>query len=264
MLNRELMHSRGESLRESYGTADPFPHVVIDDFLPEDMARRVAQEFPTPRRMDEETYQVFENKIASRPGVAGFPAFTESVLYALNSSEVITFLEILTGINGLVADPHFLGAGLHQVMPGGKLKIHVDFNFHKHLKLDRRVNLLLYLNEAWQEEWGGHLELWSTDMSRCAQRIPPLFNRCVIFSTTTDSYHGHPDPLRCPPDRTRKSIVLYYYTNGRPANELSDPFWTRHQKRPGSNEDSVRQSAEKVLLNLMPPVLAKLWKRGIG
>jgi Rps23 Pro-64 3,4-dihydroxylase Tpa1-like proline 4-hydroxylase len=262
MLNRDLMLTRGESLKEAYKSADPFPHVVIDDFLPLEVAKGLVKDFPTPKNMDEATYQVFENKIASRPNVPGFPEYSTSVLYALNSDEIITFLEILTGINGLVADPHYLGAGLHQTMPGGKLKIHVDFNFHKHLSLDRRVNMLIYLNEDWQEEWGGHLELWSQDMSRCAQRITPKFNRCVIFSTTNTSYHGHPDPLTCPANQTRKSIVLYYYTNGRPENEQREAFWTQHQKRPGSNQDNFKQTAEKIALNFIPPVFVKLWKRG--
>ena len=263
MLNRELMLSRGEALKETYQQGDPFPHVVIDDFLPVEVARRLLEEFPVPKKMDEATYQTFENKIASRPNVPGFPDYSASILYGLNSDEIITFLEVLTGINGLVADPHFLGAGLHQTMPGGKLKIHVDFNFHKHLNLDRRVNMLIYLNDGWQEEWGGHLELWTPDMSRCAQRVAPKFNRCVIFSTTNTSYHGHPDPLKCPPNQTRKSIVLYYYTNGRPATEQHEPFWTQHQKRPGSQQDDLKQRVEKIALGLTPPILARLWKRGV-
>lgn len=263
MLDRELMFARAESLKESYQNADPFPHAVIDNFLPAEIAEKLVEEFPQPRSMDQKTYQTFENKIASRPDVPGFPELTKSVLYALNSGEVISFLEILTGIKGLVADPHFLGAGLQQTMPGGKLKVHVDFNFHKYLKLERRVNLLIYLNRDWRPEWGGQLELWSKDMKRCAQSITPVFNRCVVFSTSDYSYHGHPDPLRCPNGTTRKSVVLYYYSNGRDQEQPQEAYWTQHLKRPGSVRDGIGQSIEKMLLQLSPPILTQLMRRGL-
>lgn len=87
--------------------------------------------------------------------------------------------------------------------------------------LDRRINMLVYMNEGWREEWGGHLELWNADMTACRQRILPTLNRTVIFSTTDTSFHGHPHPLTSPPGMTRKSISLYYYTAGRPDEERS-------------------------------------------
>jgi hypothetical protein len=138
----------------------------------------------------------------------------------------------LTGIQGLVPDPHLWGGGLHQILPGGKLAVHADFNKYPHFKLDRRLNVLVYLNRDWQEQWGGQLELWNRDMTRCEQRILPLFNRMVCFSTTDSSFHGHPDPLRCPADRTRRSLALYYYSNGRPAEEIGRPHTTLFQYRP--------------------------------
>ena len=122
---------------------------------------------------------------------------------------------------------------MHLIEPGGFLKIHVDFNWHERLKLDRRLNLLLYLNRDWPEEYGGHLELWNHDVSRCVKRILPIFNRCVIFNTSESSHHGHPDPMKCPPGRCRKSLALYYYTNGRPEGDTSDRHRTSYKLRPG-------------------------------
>lgn len=145
---------------------------------------------------------------------------TRSLLYQLNSSTFITFLERLTNVDGLIPDPHFVGGGLHQIERGGFLKMHVDFNKHERLRLDRRLNLLIYLNKDWQEEYGGHLELWDKDVTQCSKKILPVFNRCVVFTTTDFSYHGHPEPLTCPEDRSRKSLALYYYSNGRPASEI--------------------------------------------
>ena len=70
----------------------------------------------------------------------------------------------------------------------------------------------MYLNKDWQEEWGGKLELWDPEMKGCVESILPVFNRCVIFNTDPDSYHGHPDPMTCPEGHFRRSIALYYYT----------------------------------------------------
>ena len=144
-------------------------------------------------------------------------------LDAMNGFEMLLFLERLTGIEGLIPDPYFGGGGLHQIEPGGFLKVHADFNVHPKLHLDRRLNMLIYLNKDWREEYGGHLELWDRDRTRtCRERILPVFNRTVVFSTTDTSFHGHPHPLTSPPGVTRKSVSLYYYTAGRPRGEESE------------------------------------------
>ena len=124
---------------------------------------------------------------------------------------------------------------MHQIQKHGFLKIHADFNWNRFLKLNRRVNLLIYLNKSWKEEYGGHLELWNREMSECVERILPVFNRCVIFNTSDFSYHGHPDPLTCPDGWTRKSLAVYYYTNGRPQEEQSDIHCTIFKRRPHEN-----------------------------
>ncbi|MFM8411426.1 MAG: 2OG-Fe(II) oxygenase, partial [Alphaproteobacteria bacterium] len=118
-------------------------------------------------------------------------------------------------------DPWFDGGGLHETLPGGFLDVHADFNFHGAWFLDRRLNVLVYLNHGWREEWGGCLELWDRDLSRCVKKVVPAFNRTVIFATDDTSFHGHPEPVRCPPGTTRKSVAMYYYSNGRPESERS-------------------------------------------
>jgi hypothetical protein len=120
--------------------------------------------------------------------------------------------------------------------------------------------VMVYLNKDWKEEYGGHFELWNRDMSCAEQKILPLFNRCAIFSTTSYSYHGHPNPLTCPPDRTRKSIATYYYSNGRPEEEVSDAHSTLFQHRPGVKEP--KESAIKnVLRAVTPPIIVDAVKK---
>jgi Rps23 Pro-64 3,4-dihydroxylase Tpa1-like proline 4-hydroxylase len=152
--------------------------------------------------------------------------------WELNGNPFLGILEKITAIDNLIADPHMFGGGVHQTSPGGYLKIHADFNKHPNFGLDRRLNLLIYLNDNWLPEYGGDLELWAPDMRRCVQKIAPTAGRCVIFQTTTTSFHGHPHPLTCPDDRGRKSIALYYYSNGRPEHEGSEPHKTLWQEIP--------------------------------
>jgi hypothetical protein len=143
----------------------------------------------------------------------------------LNGGLFLNFLEGLTGIEGLISDPHIRGGGLHEILREGALGVHADFNLHSRLNLWRRLNLLLYLNENWDPAWGGELELWDRAGKQRVKSIAPIFNRVVIFDTSNFSYHGHPHPLMCPPDRSRKSIALYYYTAQKPEGEI-DPHIT--------------------------------------
>jgi len=135
------------------------------------------------------------------------------------SAPVLQFLERLTGINGLMGDPSLLGGGVHKINRGGKLGVHADFNVHFRTQLHRRINLLLYLNKDWNAEWGGDLELWEKDMSKCCIKVAPVFNRAAIFNITDDAFHGHPHPLNTPENVSRYSLALYYYTVDRPEHE---------------------------------------------
>ena len=214
------------TLREQYVNARPFPHIVLDNLFPNEILEEVLADFPRP---DEIAWRKFDNNTEKKLGYWHENALRPRIqlfLYEMNSAPLLQFLEALTGIEGLVSDPYYGGAGPHQIEPGGFLKVHVDFNWHPLLKLDRRLNMLVYLNKDWEEEYGGHLELWNRDVSRCEQKVLPVFNRTVVFSTTDFSYHGHPNPLACPEGRTRKSVSFYYYSNGRPDEERSAPHDT--------------------------------------
>jgi Rps23 Pro-64 3,4-dihydroxylase Tpa1-like proline 4-hydroxylase len=147
-----------------------------------------------------------------------------------SSFEFISFLENLTGIPNLIPDPSLLGGGIHRIDKGGKLSIHADFNIHPHTNLHRRLNLLLYLNKNYQDEFQGKLELWNKDMSQCVQKISPIFNRMLIFKITDDAFHGHPEEWTH--DQSRISLAFYYYTHDRPEEEKSAFHWANWQSRP--------------------------------
>jgi Rps23 Pro-64 3,4-dihydroxylase Tpa1-like proline 4-hydroxylase len=210
----------------SYRNADPFPHIVVDELIVPEILDRVLAEFDAMDRgrwhhADESLERKWSNEDSRQ-----FGPFTAALFAQLNGGPFITFLEELTGIRGLVPDPHLRGGGLHEIRADGLLGVHADFNVQKRLKLYRRLNLLIYLNKDWDEGWGGALELWDRKGRGCVRAIPPLFNRAVLFDTSNYSYHGHPHPLTCPPDRSRKSVALYYYSQECPAEEDPKPHTT--------------------------------------
>lgn len=211
---------------ESYRSANPFPHIVIDNFLDPRILDDILHEFPAPKEIPwHKTNKENEIKLSVEDERYLGPA-TRSLVYALNSGPMLTLFEELTGMKGLIADPHLRGGGLHQIMPGGKLEVHADFNHYPRLNLYRRLNLLVYLNKNWNEDWNGHLELWSRDMKERVKRVAPIFNRAVLFDTSNSSYHGHPEPLKCPPGMSRKSVAMYYYTVDYPYKDDLTPHST--------------------------------------
>jgi Rps23 Pro-64 3,4-dihydroxylase Tpa1-like proline 4-hydroxylase len=261
---RQKLERLASENSEIYQTAEPFPHIVIDNFLPVEILREVLNNFPDPnalrwtKRADLEEIKLEFTKAEMLPDPI------RSVLYFFNSPIILKFLEEMSGIENLLPDPYFVGGGLHQIQPGGYLDVHADFNKYEKFDLDRRLNLLIYLNENWQEEYGGHLELWDKTMTSCVKRILPIFNRCVVFSTTSDSYHGHPIPLSCPKDRTRKSMALYYYTNGRPEHEANERHSTLFQKRPGKEVSASTRAfitTKKIMRSLLPPIITDTYHR---
>jgi hypothetical protein len=246
--------------RRDYREAVPFPHFVFDNFLPDEVLESVLHEFPPPNDSSWRRFASSDQqwKLATRyPERLG--SHTRLLLAQFNSATFVDFLEGLTGIQGLVPDPHYYGGGLHQIDRGGYLKVHVDFNWHERMRLDRRINVLVYLNRDWLDQYGGHLELWKQGASQPSVRILPIFNRCVVFNTTSLSLHGHPDPLTCPVGISRRSIALYYYTNGRPSRELEVIHSTLFRPRPG--ETWKRQRSRRWLEQVTPPIVAQAARR---
>ena len=256
------MRDMAASAHAEYLNADPFPHVVFDNFFDDSLIDEVLAEFPKPGSI---RWQEFDNahevKLASAAEGSFGPA-TRLLMYHLNSITFLEFLSEVTGIPNLIPDPGFEGGGLHQIVRGGKLGVHADFNKHREFGLDRRLNLLLYLNKDWQEAYGGHLQLWDREMQSCRAKVLPIFNRVMVFGTTDYTYHGHPDPLQCPEGMTRKSLALYYFSNGRPAEETSGEHSTLFRARDESDfRLSFKQRLRNVASDFLPPVLSRRLRR---
>ncbi len=255
------LEALGEAKAEEYKANTPYPHIYFDNFLPLEVAEAALRDFPEPKEAAwHSSIDVNQRKKLAFDDVEKLPSSIRDVLYFLNSRPMLKFLEMLTGIQGVLPDPYYTGGGLHQIRPGGLVEVHADFSYHKALRLDRRVNVLVYLNKDWKEEYGGHFELWDSDVKRAEKKILPVFNRCAIFSTTSISFHGHPIPLACPPNRNRKSLATYYYSNGRPEEDpgLTHRHEVAFQERPGLNSVKTTIRIRKAIRAITPPVITDL------
>ena len=260
------LRGQGSELAEAYRSAKPFPHIVIDDFLPSAVLDQCLKEFPSDLGLGGVQFDRDQERLKSQFNPDTLAPTARTLFYSFNSRPFIRLLENVTGIKGLIPDPYFLGAGFHEIAQGGHLSVHVDFNHHKLMNLERRINVLIYLNKDWKNEYGGQLELWTADMSACSESIVPLFNRCVIFNTTENSYHGNPNFVNHPELISRKSIALYYYTST--WSNMQREHTTQFKVRRGSSDrPDVATKANELVSDLLPPILLRnlrqMKRRGI-
>ena len=220
--NNQNLSLTADKAYKNYYNGSPFPNIVFENFFDEDYLNQILLDFPDLSKIESSQKYSNKNEIKyANNSHENFPDSIKNFFEFLNSDTYLNFLQKLTSVKEkLVADPQLNGGGLHEIKKGGVLKIHTDFSKHPSLKLDRRVNVLIYLNKDWKNQYGGHLELWDKDMLECKKKILPTFNKMVIFSTNDFSNHGHPNPVICPLDQSRKSIALYYFSEGRPQEDL--------------------------------------------
>jgi hypothetical protein len=236
-----------DELHETYRSATPYPHIVLDNFLEPGVAERAIEEFPP---LDPEQWNNYlhanERKFSNTDPDTWGPTL-RAILAELNSPRFVQFVSSLIGIDQLIPDPSLEGGGLHQSGTGGFLNIHADFTVHPHnRKWQRRANILLYLNDKWSPEYGGDLELWSADMKECVERVSPILNRALIFSTDPTSYHGHPEPMACPEGVARRSLALYYFS----VEEDPPVRSTEYRSRPGDGLRSILIFADTRMLRV--------------
>lgn len=212
----------------SYINKDPFPYDSIDGLFSEEALDSILESFPA---LDDPIWDKRNDKgiqVKLRTNwktELDIPPKILEVIQALQSGRFCRLLSEFTGIEGLMPDYWFGGGGLNQIMPNGELAIHVDGTWNDDIKMYRRVNVIVFLNKDWKDEYGGHLEFWDKDKTKCLDKIRPDYNTMALFNTSDLTQHGHPYPLTCPENMSRKSLILYYYTSARPENEIvHDPI----------------------------------------
>lgn len=235
---------------EDYPAARPFPCARMDGLLDEQLVERAAIEAENVSEFEAgwvDYDNPLEKKRVSRSSFRLADALT-GLQDHLRSAEWLEFLAAMTGIDGLVADDELYGAGLSVVPRGGYLALHRDLELHPHTGLERRLNLAVFLNRDWDDDWGGHLELWHERDGKpymCGRRVRPTLGRIMLFDP--QGFHGFPDPVRCPAETSRLSVQVFYYA---PARETAKR--TRAMFVPRPQDDCVRMLNEFRLANRQP------------
>lgn len=217
----------------AYLNAYPFPFVYIDNLFDDNKLSLVNDEIESGK-YKKDIRNIKGEEIKTRSDfkcIEDIPKNMFDIFSVLNGGRFLECLTKLTSINGLISDPYFHGGGVNQINKSGTLAIHVDGTTHKTMNVKRRLNAILFLNNDWDDSWGGHHEQWvpkepnlhyldEKQEWECVRLIRPINNRLMIFTTNDHSWHGHTKPLNLPEGVSRKSLITYYYTIDRPKSDI--------------------------------------------
>jgi hypothetical protein len=250
-----LPEQRLAAVSAAFQSQQPYRYVDLSGvFVPQVLARCAQEIDASIAQIPAEQNFYGSHKKYKLSRRDAMPPHCREFVTFLNSPEFIARLEQITGISGLHPDPDLQGGGIHAISRGGYLKVHTDFNWNAKLAMHRRLNLLIYLNDPWQDEWGGAIELWSPDMRSKVSEMAPKLGNALLFATTDSSYHGHPDPLQCPDGTYRRSIAMYYYSQTRPEEEVAfgRSEMTNYAERPKERfgGDRFRRLCDKAHLRI--------------
>lgn len=236
----------------------PFPHIEFEGLFSPLLLELMYSEFDSVKWNDWTRYDTKnERKLASRPNVR-FGHATQLYFDIIHSSLFVDFIQRITGIPGLVPDPALASGGMHEIRTGGKFSLHLDFNQHEVTKLDTRLVFITYLNKDWLPSYGGTLELWSMDEKKCVTEILPTFGRSALVAHSSKSLHGHPNPVKAPDGRSRRSAAAYYYSNGRSDGESRNYHSTLF---PTPISLSQRERLISAVKYVTPPIIVDAFRK---
>lgn len=236
-INIERIQREKETIRNNWNAKKPFRYLYLDNFLHTEMAENLLANYPDPWKGEWNNTTYINQKHKFQKTTFEPNDCFDRVFKELNHPEFLQLMSEITGIDNLVPDEDLFGGGLHQSINGAFLDVHIDYNFHPKTKFHRRLNILVYMNKDWKDEYEGHLELWDMvdEKKERLERIAPIFNRMAMFETNQISYHGHPHPLKTPEGVNRKSMAAYYYTETRPQHEVANEHNTVYVNTTGVN-----------------------------
>lgn len=211
-------HPKDYAIDYSHGL--PVPWLAFDDFLPVNLLVKIQEEINTvPAHLW--TSFTRNGSMMKECTNLKFAPYTRELALNFNSHEFVSWLQNMTGLDRIIPDPHFIGAGLMRCYRGDSLKLHTDFNWNEQLHLNRCLSMILYLSQEWQEDWGGHLEFWDFEKTRCLHRVSPRPNRLLIWNYDERTIHGHPNPITCPDAVSRDGLRIFYFQSN--ATPLTPP-----------------------------------------
>ena len=258
--DRARFEAMADRLAPTFRAAKPFPHVVIDDFLPVDQAMRIGRDYPgiddIPWKFEgpgdsKHTGDKRIEKVSTSDEML-FPPSIRFMMMQMQSGVFCKFLDRLTGFEHLAPDPSHHGCGLHSTGNGGRLMLHIDASRHPNRDLNQLINCIYYCSPDWKPEYGGGLELWNEDATECVETVAPVFNRLVVFYTAGASWHGHPHPVRCPDHMRRNSMALYYYTTDTGISDLDYQSYVQWKGVTEHDRPDLRHRVKSALRATLP------------
>jgi hypothetical protein len=252
-----------QALQHSFSTAKPFRHVTLDDLFSNSLLDGLLAEAPRLKaeqwlQFDQDGLeQTFRMRSALEVGDAG-----SRFVALLHSAAFLYMLSEITGIWQLLPDPYLQGGGHALMRRGDFFNVHADRNIAYDTGLTRRLAMIVFLNKDWRSDYGGCLELWNHEGTRAEVSIEPVFNRTALFEVAYPNYHGVPQPLTCPPDRTRNSFLVYYHTVGVNQGDRVTPHSSRfaptfYRKR----KSLLLRTAEQLTPPIVKTALQRLLRR---
>jgi Rps23 Pro-64 3,4-dihydroxylase Tpa1-like proline 4-hydroxylase len=238
-----------DSLRAELGCAQPFAHVVVQDWFSPVLLRLVQDEFAQLPRSQWNTATNHHARVERSNLDASLGPASQLYFSVLNSRFFVGLLSYITGVSDLLPDPTLVGGGLHETLAGGRFGIHTDFDRHPQTALHNEMVFITYLNAGWQSEWGGALELWDAKQRQCCAKVEPEFGRSIIMLHGKTHFHGHSEPLAPPQGVTRKSLAAYFYSNRYAREDRGEPMVSHFMF--ATRTERIKASLKKWL----PPVL---------
>jgi hypothetical protein len=214
-------------LQTIFKQARPTPNIVLDNFLPKETALELARECAS---IPSDAWTKFTRNGSSMEECKTLTLMQSArrAVEELNGSAFIGWLERVTGVQGLIADPHLTGAGYSRSYAGDTLQIHNDFNWNEQLKLHRTLSVIIYLSPGWNPEWGGGLDFYDQRRQNVVKTVDCLYNRMLVWQYHPRNFHGYTTPLSCPSHITRNTLRLFYYTSNSTHNPQDPPHRSQY------------------------------------
>lgn len=213
-----LIHNMNLKISRTKLNKIPFDHLVIDNFLPQSLAFSLSSEFP---KYDSSKLHKYKNALEDKKATDNwleFNKFTYLYFSIICSQEINLALSKKFKID-LIPDYGLHGGGQHIHSKKGNLNPHLDYAIHPKLTYERRINLIYYLTDNYIPSDGGYLGFWENTIDNkpgnLIKEYAPKFNRCVIFNTSQNSWHGLSRIYNPKKNNFRKSLASYYLSKTR-------------------------------------------------
>jgi len=207
---------------------DGFAHAVIDNFIDEETCLKLYEECISAPKGGWTVFSRAGSRMEEFNDLISCPTAHQVTYELMHSGEMLYDLEQMTGISGLLPDPHLVGAGYSIFRNGSFLGSHYDFNWNDRLRLHRKLTSFLFITPGWKEEWGGHHEIWtgSYDKDKNAKKVyshAPLFNRFFIDENVKKEPYHAVSKVDCPDSVVGRCAIRFFYYISSSEHDPDDP-----------------------------------------